>query len=81
MMFLCIRINFYGRTGQTWFENHTFFSTVFSTYCQVVKFIIQQQTETKSDVMFCFSVVYITFFSINIKYNNKNIKYFYIFEF
>ncbi len=60
----------------------TFFSTVFSAYCQVVEFIMQQQTETKSDVMFCFSVDYISdFFRIDIKYNNKNIKYFKIFEF
>jgi hypothetical protein len=34
-----------------------------------------QQTETKSDVMFCFSVDYISnFFRINKKYNNKNNK-------
>jgi len=46
------------QTLKTWFENHTFFST----YCQVVKFIMQQQTETKSDVMFCFSVGYISDF-------------------
>jgi len=44
-----------GRGMALWsWKGGTFFSTVFSTYCQVVEFIMQQQTETKSDVMFCF---------------------------
>ncbi len=52
-----------------------YFNTVFSTNFQNVKNIMQlKQTETKSDVIFCFKHT-VNFFEYNMNYNNKNIKY------